>query len=116
MILIYMTLQLGDSDFAAQARTFGGRLAQSAQAGARSAQEGFNKFVEGSDGQERVTRRTTAPLDENKKAFWDNFASAADQRKTQGSSIGTAAMGKGSSGGTAAPAANKKGQDEWDDW
>ncbi|PSR80634.1 zinc finger protein gcs1 [Coniella lustricola] len=114
------TKQLGESDFAAQARTFGGRLAQSAQAGARNAQEGFNKFVEG-EGQERVTRRTAVPLDDSKKAFWDNFASAADQRKSQGSSIGTSAMGKGSSGGSggsggAVPAANKKGQDEWDDW
>lgn len=108
-------LQLGESDFAAQARTFGGRIASSAQAGAKTAQEGFTKFVEGSDNGYAPVNARAAPLDESKKAFWDDFASAADQRKTGGSSIGTSAMGKGATGGAAAPA-TKKGQDEWDDW
>lgn len=82
--------------------------------------EGFNKFVEGSDGQHQRggsisgggSRAAQVPLDESKKDFWDSFASAADQRKSAGSSIGTSAMGKGPGGG----AASKKSQDEWDDW
>lgn len=83
--------------------------------GARSASEGFNKFVEGSDGRGPTSPRNV-PLDESKKSFWDDFASAADQRKPQGNSIGTAAMGKGASGSSAAAPASKKSQDEWDDW
>lgn len=83
--------------------------------GARSASEGFNKFVEGSDGRGPTSPRNV-PLDESKKSFWDDFASAADQRKPQGNSIGTSAMGKGASGSSAAAPASKKQQDEWDDW
>lgn len=52
-------------------------------------------------------------MDESKKSFWDDFASLADQRKPQSSSIGTSAMGKGSNSTARAPAAKK---DEWDDW
>lgn len=111
--------QIGESDFASQARTLSGRVAQSAQAGARNAQEGLSRFVEGPDGRVATTDSRNPPLDESKKAFWDDFASIADQRKTQGSSIGTSAMGmgnkKGAPGGGATGGA-KKGQDEWDDW
>lgn len=108
-------LQVGESDFAAQAKGWGSRLAQTAQMSARSASEGFNKFVEGSDGHSSTTSRKV-PLDESKKSFWDDFASAADQRKPQGSSIGTSAMGKGAGSGGATTAASKKSKDEWDDW
>lgn len=76
-----------------------------------TAQERFNRFVEGSE-----DHRRQAPLDESKKAFWDDFAAAADQRHGTGpkySSIGTSAMGKGGSKNT--PATAKK-DDEWDDW
>ncbi|KUI68699.1 ADP-ribosylation factor GTPase-activating protein GCS1 [Cytospora mali] len=109
--------QVGESDFAAQAKMFGGRFAQSAQQGVRSAQEGLNKFVEGPESRPGGASRTAnvAPLDESKKSFWDDFASLADQRKAQGSSIGTSAMGKGNKGPSGA-AGSKKGQDEWDDW
>lgn len=82
--------------------------------GARSASEGFNKFVEESDGRGPTSPRN-APLDESKKSFWDDFASAADQRKPQGNSIGTSAMGKGASGGGGGAPASKN-KDEWDDW
>lgn len=57
-----------------------------------------------------------APIDESKRDFWDDFSSLADQQqqKPAGSgAIGTAAMGKGRTGG-AATAPPKK--DEWDDW
>lgn len=108
--------QIGESDFAAQARTISGRVAQSAQVGARNASEGFTRFVEGPDGQRPANGRNP-PLDDSKKAFWDDFASIADQRKTQGSSIGTSAMGMGTKKSTSGGAAGaKKGQDEWDDW
>ncbi|POS80718.1 ADP-ribosylation factor GTPase-activating protein GCS1 [Diaporthe helianthi] len=103
--------QVGSSDFAAQAKVFGGRIGQSVQQGARSASENFNRFVEGQESGQGASRN--APLDESKKSFWDDFASLADQRKPQSSSIGTSAMGKGNSS-TAKPPAAKK--DEWDDW
>jgi ADP-ribosylation factor GTPase-activating protein 1 len=86
-------------------------VARTAQQGAKSAQDGFTKFVEGpNDG----ARQRQAPLDETKKDFWDDFSSLADQRSNRAgsSAIGTAAMGKGNK--TAGPAAQKK--DEWDDW
>lgn len=90
---------------------FGGRIGQSVQQGARSASENFNRFVEGPESGQGASRN--APLDESKKSFWDDFASLADQRKPQSSSIGTSAMGKGNSSTARAPAAKK---DEWDDW
>ncbi|TDZ26399.1 ADP-ribosylation factor GTPase-activating protein GCS1 [Colletotrichum orbiculare MAFF 240422] len=100
--------QLAESDFAKQAQRV-------AQQGARNAQDGFNRFVEGPGGSGPGARQ--APLDESKKDFWDSFSSLADQRQQQSSSsIGTSAMGKGGkTGGAAAPAAKKDG-DGWDDW
>ena len=96
---------------------FGGRVAQSAQQGVRTAQDGFTKFVEGPESRPGGAARgaNAAPLDDSKKAFWDDFASLADQRKPQNSSIGTSAMGKGNKAPAGAAAA-KKNQDEWDDW
>ncbi|KAI2779060.1 adenine nucleotide alpha hydrolases-like protein [Daldinia loculata] len=101
--------QLSESDFAAQARVAAGSVGKAAQAGAMTAQDRFNRFVEGSD------ERRQAPIDESKKAFWDDFAAVADQRHGTGpkySSVGTSAMGRG--GNKNAPAAAKK-DDEWDD-
>ncbi|KAK0722101.1 hypothetical protein B0T26DRAFT_701333 [Lasiosphaeria miniovina] len=101
--------QISDSEFAAQARTAAGQVAKTAQAGAKSAQEGISRFVEGpsAGGYRQV------PLDESKRSFWDEFASKADQRKVGSSSIGTSAMGKGATGG---PGPSKTTKDEWDDW
>jgi len=103
--------QIADSDFAAQARQAAAQAAKSAQTGAKSAQEGFTRFVEGptSGGYSAV------PMDESKRAFWDDFSSLADQRKAQSSSIGTSAMGKGAPGSSGGGAPPKK-KDEWDDW
>ncbi|KAK4230100.1 hypothetical protein QBC38DRAFT_507791 [Podospora fimiseda] len=104
--------QIAESDFAAQARTAAATAAKTAQAGAKTASEGLTRFVEGpSAGGYRPVN--SGNFDESKRAFWDDFASAADNRKTSGNSIGTAAMGKGGSGsgGPAKPAA----KDEWDD-
>jgi ADP-ribosylation factor GTPase-activating protein 1 len=75
----------------------------------KTASDGFNRFVEGQDGNSH--ERRTAPIDESKKDFWDEFSSLAEQKQSS-SSIGTAAMGKGGAG-KAPPA---KGKDEWDDW
>lgn len=97
---------------------FGGRFAQTAQQGVRSAQENLNKFVEGPEsrpgGVASRNAPTAAPLDETKKAFWDDFASLADQRKAQNSSIGTSAMGMGKANKGSSGAGSSK--DEWDDW
>ncbi|KAK3390996.1 hypothetical protein B0H63DRAFT_467007 [Podospora didyma] len=100
--------QIAESEFAAQARTAAGQVAKTAQAGAKTAQQGINRFVEGpaAGGYSQV------PIDESKRSFWDDFASKADQRKPEGSSIGTSAMGKGPTSRQGGPA--KK--DEWDDW
>ncbi|KAI1269111.1 ADP-ribosylation factor GTPase-activating protein GCS1 [Xylariaceae sp. FL1019] len=106
--------QLSDSDFAAQARFAAGNVGRAAQAGAMTAQERFNKFVEGEDAGPGGARQRQAPLDETKKNFWDDFSSLADQRHGTGqkySSIGTSAMGKAPSKGPA-----KKDEDNWDDW
>lgn len=77
-----------------------------------TAQERFNQFVEGSGGQ----GQRGAPIDESKKAFWDDFSAVADQRHGTGpkySSVGTSAMGRGGNKNASAPA---KKDDEWDDW
>lgn len=102
--------QISESDFAAQARVAAGSVAKTAQAGAKSAHQGLNRFVEGptTGGYRQV------PFDESKRDFWDDFSNLADQRKQENSSIGTAAMGKGSNTRSSGPA--KKSQDEWDDW
>ncbi|KAK4165218.1 hypothetical protein QBC43DRAFT_343926 [Cladorrhinum sp. PSN259] len=86
--------QIAESDFAAQARTAAATAAKTAQAGAKTASEGLTRFVEGpSAGGYKPVSNTN--FDESKRAFWDEFASAADNRKTSGNSIGTAAMNKG---------------------
>lgn len=106
--------QLAESDLAAQARvaagTVAGTVAKTAQAGAKTASQGLTRFVEGpASGNYR-----SVPIDESKRDFWDDFSNLADQRQQESSAIGTAAMGKGSSGTRSAPA--KKSGDEWDDW
>lgn len=86
--------------------------------GAKNASESFNRFVEGGPGGPggpNSAQYRQVPIDESKREFWDDFASLADQRNSQGSSaIGTAAMGKGARG--AAPSKTQKQQDDWDDW
>ncbi|CAK7224126.1 ADP-ribosylation factor GTPase-activating protein gcs1 [Sporothrix bragantina] len=115
--------QIAESDLAAQARVVSGNVARSAQMGARSAQEGFNRFVEGSGGAGGGSggqyRAVNTGMDESRRAFWDDSSSIADQpaasappRKT---TVGTMAMGKGSSGGSSGPADSGK-KDEWEDW
>ncbi|KAL2024024.1 hypothetical protein VTK56DRAFT_259 [Thermocarpiscus australiensis] len=107
--------QISESDFAAQARSAAAQAARSAQAGARTAQEGLSRFVEGPSA--GGYKPVNSNFDESKRAFWDEFAAAADQRKKAGSSIGTSAMGKGGSrlsGAQGAPA--NAGKEEWDDW
>ncbi len=120
---------IADSDLAAQARVVGGNVAgtvaRSAQHGARTAQESFSRFVEGAPGGASGTYRPVAGMDENKRAFWDDFSSIADQRTTTAApprktTIGTTAMGKrssSSSGGAMGGAdAGVSKKDEWDDW
>ena len=86
--------------------------AKTAQQGAKSAQQGINRFVEGPSTGGGYAQ---APIDESKRDFWDDFSNLADQRKPESSSIGTAAMGKGNSS-TRPSGSAKKPQDEWDDW
>ncbi|KAH6631995.1 hypothetical protein F5144DRAFT_572767 [Chaetomium tenue] len=109
--------QISETDFAAQARNAAAQAARSAQAGAKTAQDGFTRFVEGPSGSGYKPVNTNGDnFDESRRGFWDDFSAAADQRQASGSSIGTAAMGKGGrQGSSQAPAANNK-KEEWDDW
>lgn len=99
--------QIAEGEFAKQAQLTAAQFAKQAQMAGKSAQDGFNRFVEGNDG-----NRRNAPLDESRKDFWDDFSSLAEQKKQTNSAIGTSAMGVGKRGG-GAPAAKK---DDWDDW
>jgi ADP-ribosylation factor GTPase-activating protein 1 len=94
-------------------------LAKQAQAAGKNASEGFNRFVEGDEQGAKPRSPRTANMDENKRSFWDDFSSLADQRKEAGnggsSAIGTSAMGKGRAAGGVTPPTKKK-TDEWDDW
>lgn len=77
--------------------------------GVRSAGEGFNRFVEGSDG----SGRRNVPIDESKKDFWDSFADAGAQRQeaVRPSAVGTSAIKK-----PATPMGPKKEDDGWEKW
>ena len=72
-------------------------------------------------------------MDEDKRAFWDDFSSLADERSGRGggglgaqrpSAIGTSAMGHTNLGAAAGRQQGQQGQqgqgqqqkDEWDDW
>ncbi|KAM0282684.1 hypothetical protein ACHAQH_002881 [Verticillium albo-atrum] len=110
--------QLAESDFARQAQLAAGQVGRAAQQGARNANDGFNRFVEG--GREGNGGYKQAPMDDSKRDFWDDFSSLADQdsqhkqhRSSGTGAIGTSAMKGGGSGGTAPPTKKK---DEWDDW
>lgn len=90
-------LKIAESDITAQARIHAAQLGQNIQSGTRGAAESFNRFVEG------PRNDNAAPLDEDKKEFWDSFGKtpggggaaggAGDNSKS--SAIGTAAMRKG---------------------
>ena len=100
---------MAETDLAAQARITAAQVAKGAQTSAKSAADGFNRFVEGSGGSGSGTYRTT-PIDESKKDFWDSFAEAGSARP---SAIGTSAVKKGPS---AVGAAQGKKDDDWDKW
>ena len=114
--------QLAETDLAAQARLTAGVVARGAQTGAKSAADGFNRFVEGTSANPAAGYRDV-PIDESKKDFWDSFAEAGAQRQ-QGqslmggrgnSAVGTSAIKKnaGGMGGGRGGGAKK---DEWDEW
>lgn len=102
--------KIAESDLAKQAQVTAAQVARQAQQGARTANDGFLRFVEGD---QAGARQRAAPLDETRKDFWDDFNTIAEQRPPASSSIGTAAMGKG--GRTGAGPAKKK-DDDWDEW
>jgi ADP-ribosylation factor GTPase-activating protein 1 len=94
------------------------QIAKQAQSAGKNAQDSFNRFVEGQN--DNNQGRRAAPMDENRRSFWDDFSDLAanDQRQTaSNSAIGTSAMGMGKPK-TRGPAAAqpKKQTDEWDDW
>ncbi|KAG9234518.1 putative ADP-ribosylation factor GTPase-activating protein GCS1 [Amylocarpus encephaloides] len=98
--------KLAETDLAAQARLTAATVAKGAQTGAKSAADGFNRFVEGPGGSGGGGAYRQAPMDESKKDFWDSFAEAGVQKS---SAVGTSAIKKGGSGGG-------KKDDDWDKW
>ena len=101
------------------------QVGRAAQQGAHNAQANLSRFVEGHDGPGPGTRRTGSGLDEDKRAFWDDFASTADHRSGPGgsvgdgvrsSAIGTSAMGRTNMGAAAGQGKPQQQKDEWDDW
>ncbi|KAH6677581.1 putative ADP-ribosylation factor GTPase-activating protein GCS1 [Halenospora varia] len=108
--------KIAETDIAAQARFAAGTVAKGAQTGAKSAADGFNRFVEGNGGNSGGGAYRQAPIDESKKDFWDSFAEAGNSRP---SAIGTSAVKKGnssSSGLMGGGAGGKKKDDDWDNW
>ncbi|KAI9781127.1 MAG: Zn finger-containing GTPase- Activating Protein for ARF, partial [Candelina submexicana] len=106
--------KLAEADLATQARLTAANLGQTIQSSTKNTAETFNRFVEGQGGNENnpsaaasKSRNTYGTVDEDKRAFWDNFGGAAETSKPSGmgmgggsksSAIGTAAMRKGGSG------------------
>jgi len=117
-------LKVAESDLAAQARIAAANVAKGAQTGAKSAADGFNRFVEGNGGTGGGSgggAYRSMPLDESKKDFWDSFAEAGAARQTGGGGAGSSAIGTGavkksgaSAGGGAAK--GKTDEDNWDKW
>jgi ADP-ribosylation factor GTPase-activating protein 1 len=105
-------MKLAETDLAAQARLTAAQVARGAQTGARSAADGFHRFVEGSDSSSTGAYRT-APIDESKKDFWDSFAEAGNSRS---SAVGTSAIKKAGGGAGIGVSAGKKDDDNWVKW
>ncbi|KAH8802706.1 hypothetical protein F5884DRAFT_802808 [Xylogone sp. PMI_703] len=104
--------KLAESDLAAQARLTAAQVARNAQTGAKSAAEGFNRFVEGPSASSAKSRNV--PIDESKKDFWDSFAAAGAGRSGGSSAVGTSAIKK--AGGGAGGGAMAQKDDDWDKW
>lgn len=106
-------MQLAETDIAAQARQTAAQVARGAQAGAKGAADGFNRFVEGTDG----PAKRSVPLDESKKDFWDSFADAGAQKQQQQSQQPRGAVGTASIKKPATPMGpGAKEEDKWDAW
>ncbi|PQE06228.1 zinc finger gcs1 protein [Rutstroemia sp. NJR-2017a BBW] len=99
--------KIAESDVAAQARLAAAQVAKNAQAGAKTAADGFNRFVEGNGGEQK-----NAPGEEGKNDFWGSFGGAAPKKN---SALGTSAVKKagGSGSGSGMGGAGKK-EDDWD--
>lgn len=118
-------LQIGSSDFAAQARAAALNAGTTLQSGAKNATESFNRFVEnaGEAGSSRKPptgiSRGAAP-GPDRRDFWDSFGQDNDQVSSEPKgSLGTGAM-KGAAGGgpvVANKGKTKSGNDSWgEDW
>lgn len=118
--------KLAELDLAKQAQNTAAQVARTAQLSARSAQEGFSRFVEGPHND----RSGDGLMDDSHKSFWDDFSALADrspglEAKAPGGAIGTSAMGKAGAGagiggagagGAGTGARPVKDADDWDDW
>ncbi|KAI9793687.1 MAG: Zn finger-containing GTPase- Activating Protein for ARF [Peltula sp. TS41687] len=92
--------KIAESDLTHQAHQHAAQLGQNIQSGTRGAAESFNRFVEGPGPKDKD--RDNAPLDEDKKDFWDHFGQSGDAeagdsggKPSSSTAIGTAAMRRG---------------------
>jgi ADP-ribosylation factor GTPase-activating protein 1 len=111
--VLILGIQIAETDLARQAQLTAAQVARGAQTGAKSAADGFNRFVEGSDGSASRGAYRTTPIDESKKDFWDSFAEAGNSRP---SAVGTSAIKKAGGGSGMGGAGGKKEDDNWDKW
>jgi len=105
--------KLAETDLAAQARLTAAQVARGAQTGAKSAADGFNRFVEGTGSTGGSSGYRDVPIDESKKDFWDSFAEAGSARQER-SAVGTSAIKKARGGGGLGGSGGK--DDDWDKW
>lgn len=113
------TLQIAQTDFAAQASKGFQTVSSGVASGAKGATEQFHKFVEGQDNAAAAAATRSgsgSKVEPERKDFWDSFGVSNEQSSPpQKSSVGTSAIKKTTSGGEAA--ARKKKDDGWgDDW
>jgi ADP-ribosylation factor GTPase-activating protein 1 len=78
---------LAEADLAKQAQatalTIGGTVASTLQTGTRNATETLNRFVEGDDHHAANPHTAKTGPDEDKRDFWDSFASAGETRMAE---------------------------------
>ena len=108
--------QLGESDFAAQARLAAAQAGKGIQTGAKTAGDSFSRFVEGEEGG-RPGPGGARRADPERKDFWDSFGAppAGEGPAAKPTSIGTSAMKKGTGSGGFGGGSSAKDEEEWGD-
>lgn len=119
------SLQLAESEFAAQARLAATEVSRNIQTGARGATDSLARFVEGPESSQHRSTSQARGFEPERKDFWDDFSAVGEERvrkanatptsATLSGSIGTAAMKKNASGTGTGTGTGAKGKEDWDD-